>query len=122
MGNIVGSNIFNLLAVLGLAAIVAPGGIEVSKSVLSFDMPVMVAVAVACLPIFFTGNIIARWEGKLFLFYYIAYTVYIFLSATNNYLIRTFVPVMIWFVLPLTALTLIVVTVRSFHRNRKEKW
>ncbi|MEQ9619530.1 MAG: calcium/sodium antiporter [Deltaproteobacteria bacterium] len=121
VGNIVGSNIFNLLAVLGLAGIFSPEGIQVSKSVLNFDMPVMIAVAAACLPIFFTGNIIARWEGGLFLVYYIAYTLYIVLSATNNYLIRTFVPVMIWFVMPLTALTLIVLFLRSARKNRVEK-
>lgn len=118
VGNIVGSNIFNLLAVLGLASIFSPDGIEVSKSVLQFDMPVMIAVAVACLPVFFTGNLIARWEGGLFLGYYLAYTLYIVLAATDSYLLRTLTPVMMWFVMPLTALTLIILATRSFHKNR----
>ncbi len=59
MGNVVGSNIFNIIAVLGLTSVFAPGGINVSSSALHFDLPVIIAVAVACLPIFFTGNVIS---------------------------------------------------------------
>src|SRR5690606_40417225 len=49
VGNIVGSNIFNLLFVLGGAALIAPTGMVVPPAVLTFDMPVMLAVAIACL-------------------------------------------------------------------------
>ena len=63
VGNVIGSNLFNILAVLGLAALVAPDGINVASSALRFDIPVMIVVAVACLPIFFTGYSIARWGG-----------------------------------------------------------
>lgn len=66
-GNVVGSNIFNIPAVLGLAALVAPDGLAVAPSALSFDLPIMLAVVIACLPAFFTGCTIARWEGWLFL-------------------------------------------------------
>jgi cation:H+ antiporter len=83
VGNVVGSNIFNILCVLGLASLVAPSGIEISTTALRFDIPVMIAVAVACLPIFFTGNVITRWEGGLFFAYYIAYTTYLILAATQ---------------------------------------
>ena len=76
VGNIVGSNIFNLLCVLGLASLVSPQAIGVSSNALAFDFPVMIAVAVACLPIFFAGYCIKRWEGALFLAYYVAYTLY----------------------------------------------
>ncbi|HSC33827.1 MAG TPA: calcium/sodium antiporter [Thermodesulfobacteriota bacterium] len=119
VGNIVGSNIFNILAVLGISGIAAPDGIAVPESVLRFDIPVMTAVAVACLPIFFTGNVIARWEGKLFLLYYAAYTTYIVLDSTDHYFERTFAFGMIWFVIPLTAITLAVLVIRSIRRNRK---
>jgi cation:H+ antiporter len=119
VGNIVGSNIFNILAVLGISGIAAPDGIAVPESVLRFDIPVMTAVAVACLPIFFTGNMIARWEGKLFLLYYAAYTTYIVLDSTDHYFERTFAFGMIWFVIPLTAITLAVLVIRSIRRNRK---
>ncbi len=119
VGNIVGSNIFNILAVLGISSIAAPDGITVPESALRFDIPVMTAVAVACLPIFFTGNVIARWEGKLFLLYYAAYTTYIVLDSTDHYFERTFAFGMIWFVIPLTAITLAVLVIRSIRRNRK---
>ena len=71
VGNIVGSNIFNLLCVLGLASMVSPQAISVAANALAFDFPVMIAVAVACLPIFFAGYRINRWEGLLFLAYYV---------------------------------------------------
>ncbi|MCF7816584.1 MAG: calcium/sodium antiporter [Kiritimatiellales bacterium] len=80
VGNVVGSNIFNILAVLGLSGIVAPSGIAVSSQVLHFDLPVMVVSAVACLPIFFTGSRISRGEGMLFIGGYLAYMA--FLIAT----------------------------------------
>jgi len=93
----------------------------VSESVLHFDLPVMIAVAVACLPIFFTGHLIARWEGALFFGYYVIYSLYIVLSTTGNHLARTLVPVMLWFVIPLTAVTLVVLALRALHKERNEK-
>ena len=50
VGNVVGSNIFNILAVLGVAGLFSPAGINVPPEALNFDIPVMVAVAIACLP------------------------------------------------------------------------
>ncbi len=113
VGNVVGSNIFNLLMVLGLAGVVAPGGIYVSSVIIHFELPIMVAVAVACLPIFFTGKIIARWEGALFLGYYIAYTTYLILASTHHDALPAFSQAMIWFVMPITAVTLIIVTFQA---------
>ena len=113
LGNVVGSNIFNILGVLSLSGIVSPGGIRVSGTVLQFDIPVMIAAAIACLPIFFTGNVIARWEGALFLGYYITYTLYLLLKAMQHEAVRVFSAALIWFVIPLTVITLVIVTVRS---------
>ena len=118
VGNVVGSNLFNILAVLGLTAVVAPGGVPVSAAALSFDLPVMIAVAVACLPVFFTGHLIARWEGILFLAYYAIYTAYLILSALQHGALPTFTAAMVWFVLPLTALTLGVGVVRAMRERR----
>ena len=115
-GNVIGSNIFNVLCVLGLASIVAPAGIEVPRAALLFDIPVMSAVAVACLPIFFTGHRIARWEGGLFLGYYVAYTAYVVLDASDHEFAPVLATAMVWFVLPLTALTLGVLLARSIRR------
>lgn len=116
VGNAVGSNIFNLLVVLGATAIVAPGGVPVVPAALHFDLPVMTAVAIACLPIFFNGHRLARWEGGLFLAYYLAYTLYLVLDATHHDSLPLFVTAMSAFVLPLTAITLVVVAVRAWKR------
>jgi len=76
-------------------------------------VPVMIAVAVACLPIFFTGRVIARWEGWLFLAYYVAYTAYLIMAAAQHDALPLFSSAMAAFVLPLTAVTLLVLTVRA---------
>ncbi len=120
VGNVVGSNIFNVLAVLGLSAVFAPGGISVSASALRFDIPVMIAVAVACLPIFFTGNVIARWEGFLFFGYYAAYIAYLIIGSEHHDILPLFSYVMLVFVIPLTILTLIIVTIRAILSNRND--
>ena len=92
VGNVVGSNIFNILSVLGLSSLVSPNGIEVSAAAIQFDIPVLIAVAVACWPIFSTGNMIARWEGAVFLLYYLAYASYLLLQAYNHPAAATFQP------------------------------
>ncbi|MEO0490307.1 MAG: sodium:calcium antiporter, partial [Cyanobacteria bacterium J06659_2] len=112
VGNVVGSNIFNILAVLGVAGCLAPNGVDVSPAAINFDIPVMIAVAVACLPIFFTGNIIRRWEGALFLGYYAAYTAYVILDAINHDSLPMFSRVLVTFVIPLTVVTFVTITLR----------
>ena len=104
VGNVVGSNIFNLLAVLGGAALVTKGGIHVADAALRFDIPIMLAVAVACLPIFLTGGRICRWEGGLFLGYYVAYVAFLIFSAMHHRALAPYGMVMLWFVIPLTVL------------------
>ena len=118
VGNIVGSNIFNLLLVLGATALVARDGVPVSASALRFDLPVMTAVAVACLPIFFTGHRIARWEGALFLGYYIAYTSYLLMAASRHAALEDFRIAMLFVAMPLTVITLVVVVFRSLKSRR----
>jgi len=76
VGNVVGSNIFNLLAVLGASALAAPSGIAFSDQALQRELPVMIAVALACLPVFLTGGKISRGEGLYFLLAYAAYLTY----------------------------------------------
>jgi cation:H+ antiporter len=112
VGNVVGSNIFNILAVLGLSSSIS-GGIPVPDAAMGFDIPLMIAVAVACLPIFFTGHVIARWEGALFLGYYAAYTLYLVLSSTDHDLLPLFSWTMMAFVVPITLTTLGILAYRT---------
>jgi cation:H+ antiporter len=116
VGNVVGSNIFNILAVLGLSSIIAPRGLPVSAAAEAFDIPVMLAVAVLTLPIFFTGNRIERWEGWLFLFYYVAYTAYLILNVAQHDALPLFNGVLLYAIIPLTVLTL---AVSLFLERRK---
>jgi cation:H+ antiporter len=120
VGNVVGSNILNILGVLGLTALIVPQPLAVPAGALAFDLPVVVATAVACLPIFLNGRMIARWEGALFLAYYVAYTVYLVLAATRHDALPLFSATMMLFVIPLTVVTLAVVTVRSLRQNRQD--
>ena len=79
----------------------------------------MLAVALACLPIFFTGHVIARWEGALFLAYYAAYMAYLLLAAQRHDLLDTYATAMLTVVLPLTAVTLAVFAARHWRARRR---
>jgi cation:H+ antiporter len=113
VGNVVGSNIFNILCVLGISSVVAPAGIPVDESALQFDMPLMIAVAVVCLPIFLTGHIISRWEGALFVGCYVMYSTYRILVATGSELTTSMEAITLFFVVPLIAVTLAVALWRA---------
>lgn len=117
VGNVAGSNLFNLLAVLGLGGLVAPDGLAVSQAALRFDLPIMIATAVACLPVFLTGGRIQRWEGGVFVAFYAAYLVFLVLQAKDHEATGTIAAAFVWFVFPITALTLIVTVVLHFRRR-----
>lgn len=113
VGNVVGSNTFNILGCLGLSGLVSGDhGLAMAPSLLAFDIWVMLAVALACLPVFMTGRQIARWEGGVFLGYYIAYVTYLILAAQQHDALPAFSGVMLGFVVPLTVVTLVVAMIR----------
>ncbi|WP_447295098.1 hypothetical protein, partial [Acinetobacter baumannii] len=76
--------IFNLGAVLGLAAVLSPAGVPVTDGAIALDLPVMLVVALALAPVAFTGGTGARWEGAVFLAYYAAYVGYLVLDAGGH--------------------------------------
>lgn len=114
VGNVVGSNIFNLLAVLGAAGLVSESGLGVPDAARNFDLWVMLAVAFACLPILLTGREIARWEGGVFIAYYAAYVGYLVLAAQQHDALPEYSSIMLSYVMPITVVTLVV----SFVRRR----
>ncbi len=120
-GNAIGSNVWNLLFVLGLAAVVAPAGLPVAPAALRFDLPVVTAVAIACLPVVTTGHVIARWEGAVFVAYFVAYATYLALDGTGHDLLPAYSAVMLEFVVPLTVLTLAVTLVRGLRARRRPR-
>ncbi|GAA4877777.1 calcium/sodium antiporter [Serinicoccus chungangensis] len=110
VGNVVGSCIANIGLVLGVPAIISSGGLPVPFPAIAFDIPLMVAAAVALAPVVFTGFTVARWEGGLFVLLYAAYTAFVVLNATRHEALQGFEVVMVIFVLPLVGLTLVVTT------------
>lgn len=118
VGNLVGSNIFNIGAVLGVTAIIAPGGISIDSAAVNFDMPVMVATALVLLPLAFTGQAIARWEGVLLFALYVCYVAYLVLGASQHAALGPFSATMAWFVLPVTAVWLLALVVYELGARR----
>ncbi|HWH72785.1 MAG TPA: calcium/sodium antiporter [Methylibium sp.] len=113
VGNVVGSNTFNILGCLGVSGLLAGGaGLAVPPAVLNFDLWVMIAVALACLPVFLTGREIARWEGAVFVGYYLAYVSYLILAAQQHDALPAFSAAMLGFVVPLTLVALVVAVIR----------
>ncbi|MBL8352071.1 MAG: calcium/sodium antiporter [Burkholderiaceae bacterium] len=116
VGNVVGSNLFNILGCLGLAGLVSGQGLPVPAAALDFDLWVMLAAALACLPVFISGRQVARWEGGVFLAYYAAYVSWLVLTAQQHPTVSLLAAAMLGFVLPLTVITLFVVLLLPARR------
>lgn len=104
VGNIVGSNILNFLAVLGVSGMFIPEAIPVQQSLLDVDLILLIGATILCFPIFFTGRRIVRWEGLVFLLLYIAYLLYQFLIASDHEVLEVFISLMLYFVFPMILL------------------
>ena len=76
VGNILGSNIFNLLLVLGISSMIRP--ILVDSSVLGIYVPIMIVSSLLCVLFMRTKRTLERWEGFALLFIYIAFISLIF--------------------------------------------
>ena len=119
VGNVVGSNLFNLMFVLGLTAVLPPAGVTVSPAAFVFDLPVMVASAVVLLPILFTGGRISRREGALLLGYFVAYMAYLLLAANEHAAAKPFSWAVLAFAVPLTVIGLTMTVIASARDRRK---
>ncbi len=115
VGNAVGSNMFNILAVLGITAVVSPSSIPIPDAALRLDIPVMIAVAVACLPIFAYDFSLRRWEGVLFLLYYAAYLTWLGLDASDSALADPYAVAVLGFLVPLGVVTIAVIAWRNWR-------
>ena len=71
------------------------------------------------MPNFFVGYRISRFNGATFLFFYIAYLVYLIFTASNHEGLGTLRVAMLYFFLPITALTLIVITAREVAQKKR---
>ena len=116
VGNVIGSNIFNVLGVLGPSAIVAPHAIGVDEQSLRFDIPVMFAVSVTCLPVFLAGFRITRWEGLCMVLYYALYVAYLVYKSGSTPEAVTPWSTTLWFLTPLAGI--LVVSLIGYLRRR----
>jgi len=73
IGNILGSSTYNILAILGLTALVPANGVAVEERLVDVDIPVMLLAALACVPVFVSGRRVSRLEGGLFVGSYVLY-------------------------------------------------
>ncbi|WP_407670729.1 calcium/sodium antiporter [Nesterenkonia sedimenti] len=121
VGNLVGSNIFNIGGVLGLTGLISPTGVQVESAAINFDLPVMIAVALVLLPLAFTGQAIARWEGYVLFGMYVAYVVYLVLAAADHTALRPFSAAMLWFVLPISAVWITAMAGYELGRNHRRR-
>lgn len=117
VGTVIGSNLFNLLAVLGLTAVVTPEPLSISPNALDFDLPIMLGVAVLCLPVFYSGYRITRVEGLMFLFLYLAYGLHIVTFTTGMALAGRLEGIMLSYVLPALGVALLYSTLRAWRRQ-----
>ncbi len=104
VANVLGSNLYNILLTLGLTLVIAPNILHVSAAALSLDIPFMVIVSIACIPIFIAGMNLTLSDGAIFLFYYAAYLTYLVLDALGSYYEPLMRKGMLFAVIPLTIL------------------
>lgn len=117
VGNVVGSNIFNLLAVLGVSGVLSSNGLAGNEQLVQQDFPVMLAVALLCVPLFFTGAILSRIEGALFFILYLAYTLFLIGGALHAPWLASVQGIIVYALIPLT----VVVVIGSLAKDRYDK-
>lgn len=77
IGNLIGSSIYNILFILGVTCLVPVNGLALPDSLVRVDIPIMVAVAALCIPIFLSGRRVTRHEGAFMVGAYLAYLVFV---------------------------------------------
>lgn len=82
IGNLIGSSVYNILLILGITALVPAEGIALPESLVRIDIPIMVAVALACVPIFLSGRRVSRSEGGMMVAAYVAYLTFLLATQT----------------------------------------
>lgn len=118
VGNVVGSNIFNLMSVLGFTTLAALGDVPVSSAALRVDIPVMLAVALLCLPMFRSGYEITRKKGAVFLGAYLLYLLYLVAGVQFPSLVPTLEQLVLSVLLPALIIFTLVFFIRDLRKER----
>ncbi len=117
-GNVIGSNIFNILGVLGVAAATTPESIPVAVNIIRFDLPIAIFAAVVTIPVFIVDNYISRYDGLIFFSYFVFYNVLVVMRALSN----PSVPMLESFLyayIPLTFFIFVALAARYLWKRRK---
>jgi cation:H+ antiporter len=77
IGNLLGSSIYNILAILGITCLIASVPLSVEPALLAIDIPVMTAATLACIPLFLTERRVSRIEGGVLVASYLIYLLYL---------------------------------------------
>lgn len=82
IGNLLGSSIYNILLILGITCLIPAHGLELPSALVRIDIPIMVAVTLACIPIFISGRRVHRGEGAAMVCAYVAFLVFLLTTQT----------------------------------------
>lgn len=117
VGNVVGSNIFNLLGVLGASAALSSSGIPVDRELIRLDYPVMLAATLVLIPICWNGFAIKRWEGVLLAGFYAAYVAFLVMDAGDSTAPELFRTMML-IVIPIVMLAFTATGIQGWRKYR----
>jgi cation:H+ antiporter len=82
IGNLLGSSVYNIYAILGITCLVPAAGVPVPPELIWVDIPVMALVALVCAPTFLSGREVSRMEAAMFVGSYLAYLAYLLLTRS----------------------------------------
>lgn len=82
VGNVVGSNIMNVLVILGITAVIVP--VAIQKSTLQIELPFMIVMSALMILFGYTGQKITRLEGLGFIFFFVVYLSYLLFMAKKG--------------------------------------
>ncbi len=121
IGNVVGSNVFNILCVLGVSGLVSPLPLLAGAQMATVDLPVMLGTACLCLPLFFVGGTLNRFEGALFLALYLSYVWYLIafqLQLENLPILQAGI---VYGLVPLVVLYVVVILAGDLRRRTSDR-
>ncbi len=121
IGNVVGSNVFNILCVLGVSGLVSPLPLLAGVQMATVDLPVMLGTACLCLPLFFVGGTLNRFEGGLFLTLYASYVWYLIAVQLQLEYLPLLQAGIVYGLVPLVGLYVVVILMGSVRRRTNHR-
>jgi cation:H+ antiporter len=118
IGNVIGSCIFNIIAIPAIMTMVEFSPLTIDADIIFIDLPIMILAVIVCLPIFFSEHRISRQEGILFLIYYAAYTLILYIRESSYTLLDKPVTILGVLGVPMIVATLVIVSIRALKYSR----